>query len=72
MKPGGLCCTHKGSPINPILSRINPIPRIETYFFKILSNIVLPTKPRPSKGIFPAGVNVKMLKELLPSFILAT
>ena len=31
----------------PMLSRINPIPRIDTYFFKVHSNIVLPTKPRP-------------------------
>ena len=25
---------RKGSPINSILSRIKPIPRIDTYFFK--------------------------------------
>jgi hypothetical protein len=30
-----------------ILSRINPIPRIDTYFFKIHSNIVFPSTPRP-------------------------
>ena len=33
---------HKGSPIIPILSRINPIPRIDTYLFKVHSNILLP------------------------------
>ena len=38
----------KGTPIIPILSRINPIPRIDAYFFKIHSNIVLPSTPRPS------------------------
>ena len=27
---------YKGSPINPILNRTNPLPRIHTYFFKIL------------------------------------
>ena len=32
---------HKGSPIIPIMSRINPVPRIDTYFFKIHSNIIL-------------------------------
>jgi hypothetical protein len=32
----------------PIMSRINPIPRIDTYFFKIYSDIVLPSTPRPS------------------------
>ena len=31
---------HKGSPIIPILSRIYAIPHIDTYFFKIHSNIV--------------------------------
>ena len=35
---------HKGPPITPILNRINPIPRIDTYFFEIHSNIVLPYK----------------------------
>ena len=30
-----------------ILSRINPIPRIDTYLFKVHSNIVLPPTPRP-------------------------
>ena len=35
----------KGSPINPILNRINPIPRIDTYFCKIHYNIVLPSAP---------------------------
>ena len=40
-----------------------PIPHIDTYFFKVHSNIVLP------KGIFPAGAPVKILKALLPSSI---
>ena len=34
--------------IIPILSQINPIPRIDTYIFKIYSNIVFPSTPRPS------------------------
>ena len=38
----------KGSPITPIPNSINPIPRTDTYFFKIHSNIVLPSTPRPS------------------------
>ena len=48
----------KGSPIIPILSRINLIPRIDTYPFKVHSNIVLP------KGFFPVGLPVKILKGL--------
>jgi hypothetical protein len=32
---------------DPILSRINLVPRIDTYLFKVHSNIVLPSTPRP-------------------------
>ena len=39
---------HKGSPVIPILGRINLVPRIDTYFFKIHSNNVLPFASRPS------------------------
>ena len=56
---------HKSSPIIPILSRINPIPRIDTYLLKVYSNIVL-----PSTGLFPVGLPVKILKALLSSSIL--
>ena len=38
----------RAPPIIPILSRINPIPLIDTYFFKTHSNVVLPSTPRPS------------------------
>jgi hypothetical protein len=55
------------SPIVSFLSRINIIPRIDTYLFKIYCNIVL----SPPEGLFPVGVPVKMLKKLLPSSILA-
>ena len=53
------CRIHKGSPIIHILSRINPIPRIDTYLFKVHSNILDLGLP---KGIFPVGLPVKMLK----------
>ena len=43
----------------PTLSRINPVPRIDTYSFKIHSNIAIPS-------------TFKILKTLLSSFILAT
>jgi hypothetical protein len=58
------CRIHEDSPIIPILSRINPITRIDTYLFKVHSNIVLPSTP---KELFPAGLPVKILKALLPS-----
>ena len=44
----GQCCIHKGPPIIPILRRIDPIPRTDTYFCNIHSNIVLPSTLRPS------------------------
>ena len=37
MEPGVECCIHKGSTIIPILSRINPITCINTYFFKVVN-----------------------------------
>ena len=53
-----------------ILSRINPIPRTDTYLFKVHSNIVLHLGL--PKGLFPIGLPVKILKALLPSSILTT
>ena len=49
-----------------------PNPHIDTYFFTIHSNIVLPSTPRPSKRSPSCTLPVKILKALLPSFILAT
>jgi hypothetical protein len=46
---------------NTFMSRINPILRIDTYLFKVHSNIAI-----------PKGLPVKILKALLPSSILAT
>ena len=48
MELGGSMPHNKGSPIIPILNRINPMPRIDTYFFKIHSTIFLPYLPRSS------------------------
>jgi hypothetical protein len=55
-KPEVQCCINKGFPIIPILGRINPTPRIDTYFFKIYSNIVLPSTIGLRKGLFPVGL----------------
>ena len=47
-----------------ILNQINPIPRAYAYFFKIHSNILLGLPKR----LFPIGLPVEILKELLPFF----
>ena len=41
MEPGGLIPIHKGFHTIIVLCCINPIPSIDTYFFKIHSNIVV-------------------------------
>jgi hypothetical protein len=65
------CRIHKSSPVIPILSKINPISRIDTYLrsFLILYSHLRLGLP---KGLFPAGMPVEILKALLPSSVLAT
>ena len=60
---------HMSYPITPILDRINPIPRIEHYFFKIHSTTVLASTPSLPKGLFPLRKPVRILKLFLPSSI---
>ena len=48
MEPGGSMPHSRGLSNNPYLSRINQIPRIDTYFFKVHFNIVLSPKLSPS------------------------
>jgi hypothetical protein len=45
-------CIHMGFPTTPILNQINPIARIDTYFFRVHSNMVLPSTPRPEEGVW--------------------
>ena len=45
MEPGGSMPHSQGLSNNPYREPINPIPRIDTYFFKVHSNIVLPSTP---------------------------
>jgi hypothetical protein len=65
MEPGGSKPNSQG------LSRINPILGIDTHFFKFHYYIVLLLRLGLSKGPFPVGLPVKILKDLLPSSILA-
>ena len=43
MKPGGTMPSSQGLSNNPYPESIQPNSRIDTYFFKIHSNIVLPS-----------------------------
>ena len=52
-----------GSPMVIILSRINPIARIDIYLFKIHSNIVLPSTPRLSQMSLSYNYNINYLSE---------
>ena len=64
------CRIHKGSPIIPILSRINPIPRMIP--IPLRSIVILSSHLRLGlpKSLFPAGLPITIFKT--PSYILAT
>ena len=64
--------THKVSPVIPILSRISLIHRIDSYFLKSILILSSHLRLDLSKGLFPVGLSVNIVKELLPSSILAT
>ena len=63
-------CIQKGSPVIPILIQINPIPHINTYFFKVHFYIFLHLRQGLPNGLFTVGLPVKILKAHLPSCIL--
>ena len=58
----------QGSPIILILSRINPIPRIDTYLFKIHSNIVLQST---FTGLYPVDLPVTILKAFHSGYMIS-
>jgi hypothetical protein len=45
---------HKSPPV-PILSQMNPVPTIPTYFTKINCNIIFSSTPRSSEWCLPLG-----------------
>ena len=71
MEPGVQFRIQIGSPITLILSRMIPIPHILLILWRDI--LIFSSHPRLSlyKGLPPAGLPVKNLKELQPSSILA-
>ena len=65
MEPGGSMPHSQGLSIIHILSRINPIPRIDTYLFKVHSNIVLSSRPRPPQRSLWYSTNTFLWIEVL-------
>ena len=60
------------SPIIPILSRINPIPRLISISLRSILLFSSQLCLGLPKGPFPIGIPVTISKALLPSLILAT
>ena len=63
---------HKGSAIVSFLSRINPIPRIDTCFLRSILILSSYLGLGLLNGLFPVGLPIKNLKVGLPFSILAT
>ena len=72
MKPGGLMPHSQGPSNNPYPELNQPNSTYYTFFFKVHSNIVLPSTLALPNGLFPVDLPVKILKALIPSSILAT
>ena len=67
MESGGSMSHSRGLSINAILSRINPIPTIDTYL-----QYCPPIYALAFLKVSSVGLPVKVLKALLPSSILTT
>ena len=66
-EPGGSMPHSQGSPIIPILSRINQFLVLKSISLRSILILSSHLRLRLPQGIFPVGVPVKILKELLPS-----
>ena len=54
----------QGSPI-----RINPIHRIDTYFFKVHSNTVLPSTSKPPQRSLSYNLNIELKKKSVSCYV---
>jgi hypothetical protein len=63
---------HKIQPLVPLLSQMTPVHIFSPYFRKIHSNITFPSTLMSSRGLFPSGLQTKILHALLISPMRAT
>ena len=72
MEPEVQCLIHKGIPITPILSRINPILVLTPVYFRSILIFSSHLHIGLSRALFPVGLPVKIFKAHLSSCNLAT
>jgi hypothetical protein len=60
-------CVHKSPSLFPVLSLMNPVNNLPSYFPKIHSNIILPSIHPSSKVVFPSGSPTKIYAFLISS-----
>ena len=65
MESGGSTPHSQGLSKIPILSRINPTPRIDTYFLKSHSNIVFPSTLKPEEIVRENGKRGKWIRKFV-------
>ena len=70
MDPDSSCHIHKDFPVIPMSNQVSPVPCIDTYLFKIYSNIFLSARPGLSQWSLSLNLSVKILKAILPLQIL--
>jgi hypothetical protein len=72
VKPRVYYRVHKSPPFVHNMSQMNPVHNFPTNFPKINANIIFPSTPRSSGGLFPSGIPTKILYAFLVSLMPVT